>query len=547
MKGFYLVIIGLGYGFWVCAQNNNLEHAESLLSKGDYVTLIPLCDQLLESEAEPSRRSRLYQLKADAHYFLNDLQSAINNYAKAVNEGLMSREPPLVVIEESLGHTGYCYRELGQYDSALYYYNRALQMSLEMGDSVEIANHYSNFSRIYGLVGNTDLALEYLHKAYEIDLARRDTFYLGFTLRNFGEIQMQMGEPQKALQSFKESLIYLEKSQGNHNSYAIRLNNVGQAYLALDNIDSASHYIRRSLTEHSRLNDSLFIAERWIDLSRISNRTDNAVLAIDQATRGKLLLLRLGDESRYLNANIEIIRARLQLRDLNVVADLLDPSLVMARSKGLLITLRALLSLQKEYAELINDDQLADTADAEISILTDSLVNMDNQRAALELEKRIAVDNVIIENERLKKENLRAASETGRLMNRFNITIIGISALILVLLGITWKIISSFRTRQQRLMLEIDDLRVQLKGLLEGDVTKAGLDKDKLNAILNDPLSDREFEILHHAISDLNNSEIAEKVYVSVNTVKFHLKNIYHKLGVSNRKEALQVAIASKG
>ena len=55
-------------------------------------------------------------------------------------------------------------------------------------------------------------------------------------------------------------------------------------------------------------------------------------------------------------------------------------------------------------------------------------------------------------------------------------------------------------------------------------------------------MSDREFEVLQMAMTDKNNSEIAEKIVVSTNTVKYHLKNVYQKLGVSNRKEALKFA-----
>ena len=40
-----------------------------------------------------------------------------------------------------------------------------------------------------------------------------------------------------------------------------------------------------------------------------------------------------------------------------------------------------------------------------------------------------------------------------------------------------------------------------------------------------------------------SNREIAEVVPLSVNTVKFHLKNLFDKLGVSNRQEAVTVAI----
>lgn len=57
-----------------------------------------------------------------------------------------------------------------------------------------------------------------------------------------------------------------------------------------------------------------------------------------------------------------------------------------------------------------------------------------------------------------------------------------------------------------------------------------------------EPLTDREKEILLMLANGVSNKEIANRVFVSENTVKFHLKNIYSKLGVSNRLQALSVA-----
>lgn len=57
------------------------------------------------------------------------------------------------------------------------------------------------------------------------------------------------------------------------------------------------------------------------------------------------------------------------------------------------------------------------------------------------------------------------------------------------------------------------------------------------------PLSRREREVLGHLMQGRSNREIAEAVPLSVNTVKFHLKNLFDKLGVSNRQEAVTVAI----
>jgi two-component system NarL family response regulator len=56
-------------------------------------------------------------------------------------------------------------------------------------------------------------------------------------------------------------------------------------------------------------------------------------------------------------------------------------------------------------------------------------------------------------------------------------------------------------------------------------------------------LSDREIEILRLVASGKSNRLIADQLSISENTVKYHLKNILHKLGVSNRTEAVTWAI----
>jgi LuxR family maltose regulon positive regulatory protein len=55
-------------------------------------------------------------------------------------------------------------------------------------------------------------------------------------------------------------------------------------------------------------------------------------------------------------------------------------------------------------------------------------------------------------------------------------------------------------------------------------------------------LSERELEVLRLLTTHLSRREIAEELCVSVNTARFHVKNIYAKLGVHSRSDAIQRA-----
>ncbi len=52
-------------------------------------------------------------------------------------------------------------------------------------------------------------------------------------------------------------------------------------------------------------------------------------------------------------------------------------------------------------------------------------------------------------------------------------------------------------------------------------------------------LTPREYEILQHLAMGITYQEIGEKLFISVETVRFHIKNIYQKLHVHSRTEAV--------
>ncbi|KLL09716.1 helix-turn-helix domain-containing protein, partial [Protofrankia coriariae] len=59
-----------------------------------------------------------------------------------------------------------------------------------------------------------------------------------------------------------------------------------------------------------------------------------------------------------------------------------------------------------------------------------------------------------------------------------------------------------------------------------------------------EPLSGREQTVLSYLPTMLTTAEIASEMFVSVNTVKTHLKSIYRKLDVARRRDAVHRARA---
>jgi LuxR family maltose regulon positive regulatory protein len=67
-------------------------------------------------------------------------------------------------------------------------------------------------------------------------------------------------------------------------------------------------------------------------------------------------------------------------------------------------------------------------------------------------------------------------------------------------------------------------------------------DREDPRRLLLDPLSNREEAVLRYLPTVMSKAEIASELFVSINTVKTHTKNIYRKLGVGTRTEAVRRA-----
>jgi LuxR family maltose regulon positive regulatory protein len=87
------------------------------------------------------------------------------------------------------------------------------------------------------------------------------------------------------------------------------------------------------------------------------------------------------------------------------------------------------------------------------------------------------------------------------------------------------------QTRSRHLLAYADSLLAAFPAAVSATRGKA--------AILPEPLSERELEVLGLVAEGLSNREIADKLFLSVGTVKTHVHNIFGKLGVESRPRAI--------
>ncbi|MHB1056153.1 MAG: diguanylate cyclase [Thermoleophilia bacterium] len=87
------------------------------------------------------------------------------------------------------------------------------------------------------------------------------------------------------------------------------------------------------------------------------------------------------------------------------------------------------------------------------------------------------------------------------------------------------------------------DIMTSLLSIYEGrtvlpDEIQTAVQELNSNRRLLNELSEREVEVLRLIAEGKSNSQISDDLFITVNTVRFHLANIYQKLSVSNRTEA---------
>lgn len=442
----------------------------------------------------------------------------------------------------ALNYVGIVYTNMGDYEKSEQYLQKALDLAMQLKNEDQQLKILNSLGIAQRKQGNYPRAINYMLGALNL-LEKTEN------VRSIGAVNMNIGNIYFSLKEFDSATNYYQRSNRLFESLNFKkgleltYNNLGDVHAELGNLDTALHYFNKSLTYKLESKNLAGIAINYVNIGELYFKKDSLEGARDYFNKSMSYFNQTG-------VNTEIAHAYYGLGQVDLKGGHIKEGLInfekaydIARKSNLKLVLKNSCEMISRSYEYLNGKDLALKYYKEYVKLRYELINEDNYKEVTQLKHRFEMEKRERKIELLTTQNnLATLSLSKKKREQFFTLLIAIMLLSFGLI-LFWAIWNRSKLKQQLLMTEIDQLRVQLKGIVEGNSDSIGLDKDRLNDTLGQSLSDREFEILNFAISDLSNTEIAEKTFVSVNTVKFHLKNIYAKLGVTNRKEALKFAI----
>lgn len=429
------------------------------------------------------------------------------------------------------------------YDTALYFCNEGLKWAKIAGDSLQQGALLSNIGMVLTYQGKYDTSIQVLLKARALRELLDDP-KLSSTINNLGNAYFRISAYDQALEYYKEAA-ELKELHNQTRSLSNTLNNIGIILKNQGKYEEAIPYYKRSLE----------IAEEFDDIPKQAFAHNNlATLYQDggiSQTQSEFHFKRaiekkieIGDKASLFNSLMNYAELLSDMgRSREALAMLEQAETLEAQIGENSYTLNGLLMKARVLADLDRfEEAYAVHRNAYVKRVDE--INEDRNKKITEWEAKYESAKKEAEIERLAHESALQKTEIANF--RLIATTIGIATVIILGLLIAFyaQRLKKKRAEQQAQELQIEALEKRLIDL-NISPSQPEVTISDLNEKINTPLSDREFEVLKLSLDGKTNTEIAEHLFVSISTVKFHLRNTYGKLGVSNRKEAL-VYVAKK-
>lgn len=451
---------------------------------------------LLKKEAPPEVLVKLYHKAANKFYAYSKYEVAKEYFQKAEQTYLMAGDTLMSI--KMRGNQAVLLDLQGHYKESIKTFLEISDYFQKTNDTLPLAFAYSNIGVIYEELKNPEKAIEYARMAMRLKILTGDTLKIASNLNNIGvNYDELLHNPDSAIYYYQKALdIY--RLYGKVDRYGTVINNLGRMYLEKD------------------------------DYIKAAENFDNAYAIFDSlgANKDKAAVLRNQGELYFALGNIA--KATLKMKQSYELYKTIGVSEGLLKTSELLSKVYLASGKYGEAASLMQFH----------NVLKDSLLNFQNQAIVAEMETKYQVKEKNRTIELLKlQEKLRNKQIKWQTM------FISLMVALLILVVILFY---SHRRRaqlsQQKLNLELQNYLLQvteMQNKLDNKSEDCGK-KTNLEQIEKANLTKQEMKVIQLIAEGYKNAEIAEKLFISQNTVKTHIKNIYSKLDVKNRVEALR-------
>ena len=434
----------------------------------------------------------------------------------------------------ALGTVIYLARHAGNNEEALNLAKKAVKLAKSCNDTLLWANALNDQGQVYKDMLLINQAIDSYFEAFRLWEFKKDSAGLAIAYGSIANAYFFQEDYRKSLE-FNFKKLGLTKQAGNLWETNKTVNNISLAYSNLNKHDSAFIYTRQSLQIAKTLNYPDAVANSCNMIASAflkKGETDSALIystkAVEIATKNSSQAL-----ASYLINLSNTLEKKKNYREALSKA---QQAYKLAKSKNDFHTQRDASFLLSNIYYHLNRREMAYPYLTEYMKLNDSITNKEYMRKVTRLD---------LQHEYEKKQ--RAADHEIELLDKTNqlkterLRKIWILLISLLLLSISGAIISLLVIRNKN--HRIDQMQLELRNyLLQLDKVKTKPENSNpvLTLVKNYGLTQREGEIMKLIATGIGNEEIAEKLFVSKNTVKFHIKNIFIKLDVRNRVQALQ-------
>jgi len=395
---------------------------------------------------------------------------------------------------KSLNSLGVSLRRLNSEKEAMNYYLEALKLSRVINHTKSIAVALNGIGNVFINIKQYEKALPYFKEALEMEKKLDNKKGINYDLSNIGEVFVFTHQYDSAAYYYHKALDIAKELDYKDNT-SINYNCLGYLYQQKGDLAESNKYYSLAIPKLEEYNGKRYMSNTFINLGSNYTQLQNYDEALPYINKGLNLALEI-------NSPENIILGYTALS--NYYNDILSYDLALANYKKS-ITLRDSINSQ-------------------------------------ESKQNIASLEAVYENQ-IKDKHIKNLQYQANLQENQNmLQLIIISFLVLLVSGL----FVFYRLKRKNDLLVVNQMRNDIQEYIHRienfESTQNQEDEtDTFNKNIEQfGLTERETDVLILISQGLRNEEIANKLFLSVSTIKTHTRNIFVKLDVRNRIEAVR-------